>query len=123
LIGINLSGDPGCYHCVAHGTWDHAPKRARHDGTTDAPAYFRCVAIVAIRLRPLKTHPSSFPVRPRSAGLLLLRNCCLNYLPGLAVNEVEAEGFGSLPEASESSRPLLSVVGIGAFVAIDQVAF
>jgi hypothetical protein len=20
LIGINLSGDPGCYHCVAHGT-------------------------------------------------------------------------------------------------------
>jgi hypothetical protein len=27
------------------------------DGTTDASAYFRCVAILAVRRRPLKTHP------------------------------------------------------------------
>ena len=42
---------------MAHETWDHAPNRARDDGTTDASAYFRCVAILDARIRPLKTPP------------------------------------------------------------------
>ena len=44
------------------------------DGTTDAPAYFRCAAILAVRLRPLKTPPSASLVWPRLARLPLPRN-------------------------------------------------
>jgi hypothetical protein len=43
----------------------------------------------------------------------------LKYFPRLAVNEVEAESCGALTEASENSRPLLSVIGVGTSVAID----
>ncbi len=57
-------------------------------------------------------------LRPR-----LLRNCRFKHFPGLANNKVEAEACGALPEASECSRPLLSVIGIGTSVVIDQVAF
>lgn len=119
MIGINLSGDSGCYHGVAHETWDHAPNRTRDDGTTDAPAYFRCMAIVAVRLRPLKT-PSSFPVGPRLAGLLLLRNYSLEYLAGLTADKLEAERGGALPQPTQDACPLLSIVSVGTRIAIDQ---
>src|ERR1700680_3454122 len=78
LIGINPSEAQivTTVRCTKLGTM--LPS-GRDDGTTDAPAYFRCVPIVAVRRRPLKTHPSSSLVRPRVARLLLPRN----FLPTL----------------------------------------
>ena len=52
-----------------------------------------------------------------------LRNCCLKYLPSLAVHEFEAEGFGALTEAPEDARPLLGIVRVSARIAIDDLSF
>ena len=74
------------------------------DGTTDASAYFRCVAILAVRLRPLKTHPK-FLAGVASLGETLapkkqlqLSECGVENLAAVAIHEVEAERGGPLAE-------------------------
>src|SRR5258708_37168903 len=53
----------------------------------------------------------------------LLRNCCLEYLARLAIEEIKAEGADALPEVPEDALLLLDVIGGGAGIAVDHVPF
>ena len=44
-------------------------------------------------------------------------------LPGVAIDECEAELGGGPAEAAEHARPLLGVVGVRARVLVHQLAF
>src|SRR5216684_3447795 len=52
-----------------------------------------------------------------------LRNRGLEDLASLAVDEAEPERGGALAEATQDTRALLNVVGIGAGIAIHQLSF
>ena len=53
---------------------------------------------------------------------LLLRNCFPQYLPGLAVDERQAQRVGALAESAHEACALVRGVGLGPGVAIDEPA-
>ena len=53
----------------------------------------------------------------------LQRNCSLDDLAGLAIDEYEAEILRPLTQPAEDMSPMLSVVGLSARIAIDQSIF
>ena len=59
---------------------------------------------------------SRFPARP------LLRNCCPQYLPRLAIHESKPQGVSALLESAHETRALARVVDVGARVAVDDRA-
>jgi len=53
----------------------------------------------------------------------LLRNCSLDDLTGLAIDQYETKILCTLTQAAEDTSPMLSVVGVSARITIDEPIF
>jgi hypothetical protein len=49
-----------------------------------------------------------------------LRDRGLEDLAGLAIDELETERGGALPQSASHSRPLLTIVGVGAGIPVHE---
>ena len=75
-----------------------------------------------LRMGPKSTFSDHGPQRRLPPRPLLLRNCCPQHLPGLAVDERKAQRGGALAESAHEASAAARVVGMGPGVAIDEPA-